>query len=253
MQRILNKITGLEFKGSDHTEDLLFLSRQDYKFLVPMNCLEDLLHFLKVDFFCNQFEEECIFHYHNIYFDTQDYKFFNLHRQGKYNRIKVRIRNYKNGKIGRYLECKSKYRGTFTIKQRQRLKGKSDNIHQLKSNILTENLKRYNLTAKDLVNKVETSYNRIRLTAKGGDTRISIDFDLEAGLNDQKMQHITPNHLILEVKSNKFPKKIIRFLKSELGIRETNFSKYCVSLCKLNDTLKHNKWKQILKHYCQVD
>lgn len=98
MKKIVKNIDGLKFVNIQNKEDSLFLSRTDYKFIIPLNLITDTINYLKKDFFCHKYKENCIFQYHNIYFDTDDFKFFNLHRQGKYNRIKIRVRNYKTGK-----------------------------------------------------------------------------------------------------------------------------------------------------------
>ncbi len=249
MDQIVYKIPGLDFQEIDQEEDLLFLSRQDYKFLVPLKHLENLLGFLAQDFYCKEYKGEAVFHYHNTYFDTEDYKFFNLHRQGKYSRIKIRVRDYKNGRRSRYVECKKKERGFLTNKVREQLPPAQDAHQALHSQMIQNSLQDYHLTPEDLTREIYTSYDRISLRAKNGQMRVSIDFNLQAGRPNEPEKLVMSDHMVVELKSNKYPSKIISFLKSEFGVRETKFSKYCVSLCKLEKTVKKNKWKQVLKHY----
>ncbi len=251
MQKIINNIDGLSFTGLKAKKDQYFLSRKDYKFLIRLESLENVLNCLKADFFCNEYEEGYIFKYRNIYFDTKDYKFFNLHRQGKYNRIKIRIRNYENGTKNRFLECKRKSKGEQTIKERIEINKSMDDSESINCDTVRDHLKKYKLTPKDLINKTEISYNRINFIEKKNKMRASIDFSVTAKLNEGKGRKIIPNHFILEIKSKKYPKKIINLLRNTFSIREEDFSKYCVSLCILQKDLKKNKWKQILKKYCQ--
>ncbi|MBN2087936.1 polyphosphate polymerase domain-containing protein [Candidatus Peregrinibacteria bacterium] len=249
MQKIVKNIDGLDFVGIQKGTDSLFLSRKDYKFVLPVEKMEDVISYLKTDFFCNEFEEECVFQYHNIYFDTNDFKFFNQHRQGKYNRIKIRIRNYKNGKQNSFFECKRKVNGENTKKERVKIDAGQSHENTLRSNIALKHLDRYNLNSTELSQKTHITYNRISFVSKLSDIRISIDFDLCAKLGEGENKEIIPGFFILEVKSSKYPGKIISTLIRNFKTRKVSFSKYCVSLCKLNRELKQNNWKQVLKKY----
>ncbi len=247
---VVKSVPNLRFQDVDKEADLLFLSRQDYKFLVPLQHLEGILKFLAEDYYCKSYNDECVFKYHNTYFDTEDYKFFNLHRQGKYKRIKIRVRDYKNGKKSKFIECKRKERGFLTTKRRQEIASDTDFEDALDQSIVREDLAPYGLEAGDLSRLTHTVYDRISLRSKDGRTRISLDFNLESGEEGVGLRPIVSDHLILEVKSNDYPKDIIAFLRSKFKVREANFSKYCVSLCVLNPELRRNKWKQVVKRYC---
>lgn len=119
----------------------------------------------------------------------------------------------------------------------------------MNSNIIVDNLREYGLSPSDLTKKTEITYNRINFIEEEANIRVTIDFDITVHGNSGKMCKIIPNFFILEIKSNKYPNKIIKGINKNFHIRETNFSKYCVSLCKIENGLKTNKWKQIIKKY----
>ena len=249
MQKAIKGLRSVHIKNVLRKEDDLFLSRQDHKFVVPKKHIRNILKFLKTDFSYIHFGNGFICKYHNIYFDTDDYKFFNLHRQGKYNRIKIRTREYKNGIQNKFLEFKKKVRGIKTEKKRIQLDANFSSPKLLNQSFVTENLKKYKLQAGDLKKETEIFYKRISLIAKDLQSRITIDFDICVCNKKSDLIKIMPEYFILEVKSKKYPKSISQFLRKEYKIREESFSKYCIALCLLEDKLKKNKWKTLLKKY----
>lgn len=249
MQNLINSIDGLILKDIPKKEDPLYFSRQDYKFIIPVELIEGILNFLKEDFFCRHNSNNCIFHYYNYYFDTDDYKFFNLHKQGKYNRIKIRIRNYESETKSSYLECKRKAKGKCNQKERCKINVDMNQNDVLMNELVRKNIKHYNLKPSDLKKRTEIAYNRINLMGKAQKSRISLDYDIVVKNDEKSWSKIVPGYAVLEVKTNEYPKKIIKFLRRSYKIRETDFSKYCIALCVLEDNLKKNKWKQVLKKY----
>ena len=240
-----------EFQTMDMAEffklkDPLSDSRKEHKFLLPIEVVPEFLEFIRSEYFLITDGESPVHHYQTVYFDTADYKFFNLHRQGKYNRIKVRLREYKTLQANSFIECKRKVKGRKTHKYRIRIQNISD--HHLNHDFIRENLQEHGLKVEDLSHTLKMSYDRIFLYAKNGQRRISIDYDLVAKTESSEPLGIVPGYAILEIKEEGLPHKIIRYLKREHGIRQTSFSKYCVALCLLEPGLKINKWKQTLKH-----
>ena len=250
MREIIKNLQKVHVKEFLDQEDDLVTFRQEYKFIVPLEYLNDILDSLKEDFFYSHFDHGFVYKYHNTYFDTKNYTFFNLHRQGKYNRIKIRIREYKNGVQNKYLECKRKIKGVKITKERAQIDLSINDIGNCDEKFLDSNLQKYQVKQENLVNITETFYNRVNLISTDRKKRITLDFDIHAKNNNSNDIKIIPGYFILELKSRDFPKKIIKLLHKEYKLREENFSKYCVSLCLLNQNLKKNRWKRILKKYC---
>lgn len=243
----LKEFTELPLQEFFKRRDPLSENRKEFKFLLPLNIIPDLLEFLKSDYFLITEDGNPVHKYRTLYFDTDDFKFFNLHRQGKYNRIKIRIREYKTLQVNSFMECKRKVKGRHTHKFRVQIENADPNALQQK--FILENLAKYNLQPKDLRNNLTISYDRIFLLSKDRKRRVSIDYDISATSDKAEPTDVIPDYAVLEIKDDNTPKKIINYLKRKHSIRQTRFSKYCVSLCLLEDKIKKNKWKQVLKYH----
>lgn len=219
-------------------------ARQELKFLVPRNLMPEIIDFLSGNFdLCLSGNNQMTHSYLSKYFDTDDLMFFNMHRQGKYNRMKVRVREYRNGETRSFLECKRKIKGFYTIKDRAQLH--VDTVH-FSDDRIQSRLEEYQVNSENLKEKARIAYNRLIFVAKDQHSRVTVDFGIDAENSDGTRAALLPNHCILEVKSEEKPKEILAFLKT-LGLRPEAFSKYCVALCMLRDDVRKNKWKQVLK------
>lgn len=249
MQTVTKTLEGLHVKKIINRKDQLALARREFKFVIPVNRLENVLNDLKNDYFYSYFDNEYIYKYRSLYFDTENFKFFQMHRQGKYNRLKIRIREYKNGIISRYLECKQKVKGKQTTKKRVKLDNDQIETDLNQHGFILEQLSLNSLSTDDLTQRTEVFYDRINLIAKNFNTRITIDFNIQAKSADGELMRLIPDYCILEIKTGEYPADLLRILRNNHKIREQNFSKYCVALCLLQKHLKNNKWKQIFKKY----
>lgn len=243
----LVRIEKLDLNEYIKRKDKLAASRKEYKFLIPREDLSVVLDFLVDDFYLcvNGDGNKMIHTYKNHYFDTDDYKFFKMHRQGKYNRLKVRIREYKSQSKDRFLECKRKVKGIRTIKDREMISDME--VFSLDQEHVREPLAKYDIHPNELEEKITMLYHRLFFVAKDHSMRLTIDFNIKSSNKHGKQVDLVPDYCILEVKSASYPKRIVKFMKDKLKVRETGFSKYCVSVCMLEDTVKKNKWKQVLK------
>jgi len=231
------------------SSDPLSDRRKDFKFITPLDSLPQIFDYLQESYICAVEGSSAIRNYRNKYFDTSDYKFYQMHRKGKYNRLKVRLRQYgESGDI--FVESKLKENGERTKKQR--VKADFIDSRVLEQDFIPSRLQDFDLSTSDLSNETHISYDRIFLVSKNRGSRITIDFNILASGEDLNyVKQVAPEYAILEVKQGGYPKDIIRFLKNNFKIRESRFSKYCVSLCLLEDGLKKNVWKQTLKKYCE--
>lgn len=227
--------------------DPLLTSRQDYKFLVPLEQLPALMKQLGEYYYYGVQDQRSIHEYQTTYYDTEDFYFFNQHRKGKYRRLKVRVRQYESGGGQFFVEAKQKLKGKDTRKERKPL---VDPQNALEEWFLQKYLYEHQLNPQDLTNQTHVKYKRIALVAKDFLSRASIDFDIHARLNESESVTLLPRHGVLELKSKQFPKPIVKALQTQLKIRQTPFSKYCVALCLLNQELKDNKWRRLIKNHC---
>lgn len=232
-------------------KDPLSQARKEYKFLVPTKHLKEIIEKIDDEFLCTSHKEGLFFHYESTYFDTPDLLFFNNHRRGRPNRIKVRVREYKSGVKSSFIECKKKYKGTYTQKDRKKIgenPTKNWDTGVLENECIVKNLKKYNLTPKDLEQSMHIKYKRIFMVAKDFSKRITIDFDIECVDKKKRTTRIIPEYCVFEVKEEGIPKQIMRILRKNYKIRRGPFSKYCISMCTLNPDVRKNRWKQTLKY-----
>ncbi len=243
---VLSSLNKIALKDYLKRKDPLFKGRREYKFLVPLDLIPHILEYLKEDFKCLEHEEGGIFLYNSVYYDSENMSFFNMHRQKKLNRLKIRIREYKSGKKGKFIERKTKTKGTYTSKKRSKIDSQFEDF--MSKQFITDGINHHGLKRDDLSEKVHIDYKRIFMVSRDFKCRVTIDFDIEANdLNGKKAQLI-PNFAVLEVKQEGLPKEIMRFLRRNFKIRRKGFSKYCVATCMLFDNVKKNKWKQTLKY-----
>ena len=252
MYDLINHFKPLYVDRAINKADGLFNVRQEVKFLIPKRCLSMLLSFLRQGFYSRSCKDGLLFKYCNTYLDTSDLMLFHRHRQGKYNRLKVRIREYKNGIPACFIECKEKHCGIKNKKKRKVLNKGDDYLSQLKEPFLKTVLDRYSVDPNHLVPSIQIQYDRLHFISPLNQVRVTLDFNLMANLPDEKPIHFLSDFFILEIKFNKNPRDILYFLRQDFNLRPLSFSKYCVSLCYLNESLKRNRWKQIFKKYIDV-
>lgn len=243
---ILSGLNKIALKDYLKRKDPLFSGRREYKFLVPLSLIPHLLEYLKEDFKCLEHEEGGIFLYNSVYYDSENMKFFNMHRQKKFNRLKIRIREYKSGKKGKFIERKTKTKGTYTSKKRSKIDSQFDDF--MAKQFITDGINHYGLKKEDLSEKIHIDYKRIFMVSKDFKRRVTIDFDIKAKDTNGGKASLIPNYAVFEVKQEGLPKEIMKFLRRNFKIRRQGFSKYCIATCMLIDNVKKNKWKQTLKY-----
>jgi hypothetical protein len=250
MHAILKLLQSFPTTEIKNKKDTLYLSRQDYKFVVPEQKLDRLLDRLSNEFCLLSNSDKPLTHYQSIYFDTDDFFLFNLHRQGKYHRVKIRLRYYQGAVETHYLECKRKDDGETTKKQRKAIALDLAPFEAIQDPLVIDSLSGFGLTPIDLTRQTTIRYQRLALIHPSEDIRISMDFGIQAYAEDKGDVKVAPGHAVLEIKSHTLPKSIFHFLNRDLEVHEVSFSKYCVSLCLLHEELKRNKWKEVIKRYC---
>jgi hypothetical protein len=217
------------------------MNRVDVKFCLHISKLNDVLFKISNDYRILEIENEVVFNYDNIYFDTADDLMYLSHQNGKRNRYKVRLRNYVQSDIN-FLEIKFKNNKGRTIKERVKRESFSPvfntDEHEFigQSTIYSGHL---------LVPKVYSNFNRFTLVDKALTERITVDLFPNFRKGDKE---ICMNNLaIIEVKQNKssLPALMVKALR-EKKIESRGFSKYCVGRALLEDQLKRNKFKPLL-------
>ena len=152
----------------------------------------------------------------SIYFDTNDFKFFNLSEEGITPRKKIRIRGYNNNKLDN-LEVK-----ITNNYFREKITFNDFNLDDFK---LHSELKKIGIN-EIVEKKIRIKYLRSYFLLKGVG-RVTIDRNIEFFLPSLNFHHSKKtNEIVLEVKiqNDKFDKNDIEKI---INFREIRYSKYC--------------------------
>lgn len=232
------------------------MNRVDTKFVVPVQCLPEMLKRLQDHFSILEIGDKRCFHYHSVYYDTPDYLFYNMHHTGRKNRFKVRVRNYRDSEIS-FLEVKFKNNKGRTEKNRIKLREEISGdlcVH-------TEFLQQHRVpNIASLVPALENQYHRIALASEHRAERLTIDLNL---MNQPLPAWREPlqqkDFAILELKQARVDRSSPFFaVAKDLRLRPGGFSKYCMGLALSGylESVKFNRFKPIihrLKRTCTIN
>jgi hypothetical protein len=233
-KEILSQFTPISLNEMDNVS---LLSRVDTKFIFDYDTFLSILPDLIKYYFVLDVNDIRVSAYQSLYFDTDDFKFYYDHHNGKKNRKKVRFREYIDSGLC-FLEIKQKNNKGVTVKSRIKV----DNIVDVLNG---ENLKFVKDTIDldyELLAKHWNSYNRITFVNKHIKERLTIDTNFSFKGNDTKGE--IDNMIIAEVKQEKvnYSSVFMRKIK-EKGIRPFRISKYCLAMASLYPELKQNNFK----------
>ncbi len=236
---IVNEFTPISLPEMDSVK---LMNRIDTKYVLSANRLPGLLVEAKDKYRILEIDKQRELLYRTTYFDTDDYKMYNAHQNGKLNRFKIRTREYVVSQI-HFLEVKFKNNKGRTLKDRvKRVEGSMS--FKEKESLFLEDAAPFSIN--DLSPKLWNKFTRLTLVHKTAQERITIDFNLSFK-NDKDKEIELPKLSVIEVKQDKYTANsdFLQILKKN-HIYEMRFSKYCVGSALLNPDLKYNRFKQKL-------
>lgn len=219
-------------------EKVSLMNRQDTKYVFLESQLISVLE--KLSEFYNILEIDGLrqMSYSNIYYDTDDFMFYNNHQRGKMNRYKIRNRRYDDSDLT-FCEVKFKSNKSRTQKERRVIPELVETFDGETVEFLNE---KSPVKVEELHPKLFMSFKRITLVHKTWKDRCTIDLELTSTnkINDFNFTGI----VIAEIKQEKFTPQcdFNLVLKSE-KIYPKGFSKYCMSMANLYPDLKKNRFK----------
>jgi hypothetical protein len=234
---VLSDFNQVNFESISH---LGLMNRVETKFAFPSYKIDQVLKTLTGDYQVFQRNNHISFKYVTVYLDTEEYSFFNQHLRGELSRNKVRYRKYEYTGDS-FLEIKKKTNKGRTLKWR--IPGVFSNSHFKvdAKDFLKEHLPiEYLLLKPVLISR----FSRATFINMDLRERLTIDYDLsfESVISGKFIK--LPYLSIAEVKrenqnySSPFTSALRR-----MNIHPASFSKYCMGIALLNDSLKINTLK----------
>jgi len=214
-------------------------NRTDTKFIFPQRILPAVLSGLLEHYRLMDINGVRNQHYHSIYFDTKNFKFFNDHHNGRGTRQKIRMRKYLDSDLS-FFEIKLKNNKGRTDKQRIVI---PDIGHILPNDAieLVENWMPH-INHEDLIPVMHSEFHRMTFVAKTIPERMTIDTGLVYRLKDKSKA--LKNLVVAELKQSVFNPRSPFFRElRKWSVRPTGMSKYCIGCLYLHDSLRHNNFK----------
>ncbi|MBX7241845.1 MAG: polyphosphate polymerase domain-containing protein [Bacteroidia bacterium] len=226
-------------------------NRIDSKYLIHIEDFINLMDYIRNDYLVLEIEGKRVQRYETLYFDTEDYQFYNMHHNKKGTRLKVRIRKYiENGLI--FLEIKEKNNKSVTAKRRVALPYFPQNLMELKNVIEAAGI---DIMEEELQPQLWTFFQRMTFVNPIHKERMTIDVDLI--LKNSENELLCENLVIVELKreKNQHDSPIIQWMKNH-QVKEDGFSKYTIGTALINSEVKKNNFKlklHELKHHFVFD
>lgn len=218
--------------------------RKDTKFILPASKLTDVLEAVKSDYRVLEIQGVRMQTYHSTYFDTPGLHAYLEHHNGYLNRTKIRIRDYVESELS-FFELKTKDNHNRTVKARLPIDFGQLEIPMNEQDVVET---RWKHGFSGLVPTLRVRFGRIMLANLERDERVTIDLDVEFELlRNGKRQHMG-NLAIVEVKrpKNGGITPIHRALTAQ-HVLKSPMSKYCVGIALLEDQVKSNRFKPLLR------
>jgi hypothetical protein len=221
-----------------------FLTRQDRKYLLPVEYAEEFFAGLDREARVLEIEGDRRFEYLTPYFDDAHSSAYLRAARRRPNRFKVRTRLYLESGLC-MLEVKVRDSRGLTVKHR--IDHDALHLTHLAGNE-QEWLAQFPQVAPyagELRHCITTRYRRTTLVLPHGAGRATIDSDLRF-IRPDGAEETIPNHLIVETKGPGKPTSIDRVLWRH-GIRPTSISKFTTGLGLLMPSLPSNRWHRVLE------
>ena len=237
MKAINNILSSFEPISLNQMDEVKLMNRTDTKFVFEYSLLEKVMEEIKAFYYVLDIDGIRLNAYRSLYFDTEDFKFYFEHHNGKKNRNKVRYREYIDSGLC-FLEVKKKDNKGKTIKKRTKVANIIDSLTEEGNSFV------HQITGTDdaLVPKHWNKFSRITLVNKHIKERLTIDLGITFEAEERLSK--LDNMIIAEVKQEKvnYASAFMRVIKKH-GVRPFRISKYCMATSSLFPNLKNNNFK----------
>lgn len=221
----------------DEMNSVALMKRTDTKFVINFFSLPRVLETLLETYQVLEIKGRRIMNYSSLYLDTDKFKFYLDHHNGRVNRTKIRQRKYVDSDLT-FLEIKKKNGKGETNKFRIKIDDFETELTEKSKEFISEVTgHNYNLQT-----SLWNSFNRITLVNLEENERVTIDLNLTYSLDDKEKKY--NNIVVVELKQSRFDRKslVVKALK-KFGHNPYSISKYCIGVANLYKNLKRNTFK----------
>jgi VTC domain len=228
-------------------DQVKLMNRTDRKYWFSMSHLQEILDYVKSDYFILNIDGEDQQPYTTTYFDTVQNEMYTNHHNGKLNRFKIRKRTYVQSGIS-FLEIKFKSNKGRTIKKRiptTNILGFSPDEQKFIYSITS-------YSVEDLSPTLINEFKRITLVNKNFNERCTIDIDLRFQYGNARVN--LNDLVVVEIKSDASSSiSPLAFALREFRVRKSGFSKYCVGRSLTEKNIKRNAFKKKIRRIEKIN
>lgn len=219
-------------------KEAALLDRVDTKYMMGVDQLTAILPQVSPFYRALTINNIRLHAYETLYFDTNDFSFYEQHHNGVSPRFKVRERKYVDTDLT-FLEVKHRTNQRRTIKSRLPINDVAMNLNDQLTEFASEHV---HCETNPLESKLWNDYQRMTLVSKDQPERVTIDVNLKYRWQDAYAE--LPGLVIVEVKQAKQSQSspFITQMR-QLGIRSTSYSKYVAGVYSLYQGVKTNNFK----------
>ena len=225
----------------DQMGNVELMRRKDTKYVCSRSQLPFFLEQIRDDYYVLEIEEEREHAYETTYFDTNDFSMYKMHHNGKLNRHKIRVRRYVYTNK-QFLEIKRKNNKGETIKKR--IENSGEHTEQTINGDGWFVAKYTPYESELLEPKLGNKFIRITLVNKELQERVTLDYKLNFTDIETEKSLTNESICIIEIKRNLYEKNsAFAALLKNYKVYPMGFSKYCVGVSLLQNSLKQNNFK----------
>ena len=223
------------------------MNRVDTKYIFNRSQLVDILDKIKYNYKVLEINQQRLFNYESLYFDTPAYNFYFDHHNCRSNRIKVRFRKYVDtGDV--YFEIKKRVNGERTDKYRVKTNAINHKLLADEVNLMQS----LSLQEQTLENKVWINYKRITLASLSSQERVTIDMDMSFE-KDGKLIGFS-DLIVAEVKQDRFSRlSSFTYEMRKNIIPDFRISKYAIAVAMMEQGIKSNAFKYKINKLLKVN
>ncbi len=220
------------------------MNRIDTKYLVNIERIKNVLIDSAQDYCVQEVNGERNILYHTVCYDTEDFKMYLAHQDGRKTREKIRLRTYVSSGLS-FLEIKNKNNRGRTDKKRIKVSPEEDFLHSEETRQFLS--KHAYFAPEALVPHLENRFSRMTLVNRGMTERLTIDTGLSFHNCSTGLDYSLDGIAIVELKRDGRTPSPMHDLFIRTHVHTMSFSKYCVGCALTDPALKQNRFKERIR------